>query len=452
VLIERLLDEPVVEVMPRLAVAIGLLEESEIDEYVAFRPEADPAEICRRREAGQVCFVVRHEGRIAHACWAAMRQARIDYLARDIHLAPDEVYVYDSFTAPAFRGQNLSPTRAVQMARHFREKGHRRLIAVIMPENKRAFRPAAKAGYCPLGVMGYIKLGPWRRDFCRVRPGARPPGQPLDGHGAGYWDNVACQMGTKPHYLDSFLGEMKRRAHLALIERWGGVPTAGWVLKTDLFEEAMGSDAFLSDLCGDNGRVVGIDVSPAIVARARRRDPRGQARYVAADVRHLPFASDAFALIVSPSTLDHFAEAADLGRSLRELARVMASGGRLIVTLDNRQNVFDPLLRLAIWLRRVPYYIGQSCTVGELTGELEAAGLTVQDTTAILHNPRLVATAAVALANRLRWSPLTALVRRALTAAQRLECTRWRYHSGCFVAALAARDVPPGGGNGWLAP
>jgi len=31
---------------------------------------------------------------------------------------------------------------------------------------------------------------------------------------------------------------MKRQAHLALIEQWGGLPAEGRVLKTDLFEKA----------------------------------------------------------------------------------------------------------------------------------------------------------------------------------------------------------------------
>jgi hypothetical protein len=107
--------------------------------------------------------------------------------------------------------------------------------------------------------------------------------------------------------------------------------------------------------------------------------------------------------------------------------------------LDNRQNLFDPLLRLAIRLGRVPYYIGRSYTIGELRDELEAAGFVVQETTAILHNPRLMALATVTLAKKLRWPPLRALVERALTVAQRLEKTRWRYYTGSFVAAKAVR-------------
>lgn len=429
VIVERSLDEPLPPVEARLPVTLGLLQESEVDEYVAFRPEAEPAEIRRRLQAGQLCFVARHEGRLVQIAWAAIGRARIDYLAREVALAPDQAYCYESFTAPDVRGQNIAAARSVFMQQVLRQADYRRLVAVIMPENKRAFRPAEKAGYRRVGMLRTFWLGPWRWHFGRFTTH-----QP-ESLGLAYWDGVARQLDADAHYLDAFLGELKRQVHLALLERWGGVSANGRLLKTDLFEEAMGPDAFLTNLAGRP--VVGMDLSPVIAGRARQRDTGCRACYVAADVRRLPFADGTFALIVSPSTLDHFADPADLGRSLRELARVLAPGGRLIVTLDNRQNIFDPLLRLAGRLRLVPYYLGTSYTVSELRAELAAAGLVVLETTAILHNPRLVATGAVAVVNRLGWPPLIRAVRRALLKAQRWEGRWWQYRTGSFVAALA---------------
>ena len=255
-------------------------------------------------------------------------------------------------------------------------------------------------------------------------------------HGSD-WDSAVFGLNPDAHYLDAFLGNLKRRTHLELIDRWGGVPASGRVLKTDLFEEAMGPDAFLPDLGKEEGTAIGMDISPAVAAKARARFPASCA--LAADVRRLPFVGDCFTLIVSPSTLDHFPEPGDLNRSLRELARVLEPGGRLIITLDNRQNIFDPLLRLANRLGLVPYYLGRSYTVRELRGELERAGLIVEETTAILHNPRLTAVGAIALARKLHWPWFTRLVQRTLIQAQRLEKTRLRYYTGSFVAARAVR-------------
>jgi hypothetical protein len=118
---------------------------------------------------------------------------------------------------------------------------------------------------------------------------------------------------------------------------------------------------------------------------------------------------------------------------------VLAPGGRLMITLDNRQNIFDPLLRLANRLGWLPFFVGHSLTIRELQTILEAMGLQVIDTTAILHNPRLVAVGAKRLVNQIGWRPLIAFVERGLIAAQKLENTRWRYRTGSFIAALAIK-------------
>jgi SAM-dependent methyltransferase len=266
-----------------------------------------------------------------------------------------------------------------------------------------------------------------------------PPGASPDSDSSAYWSDVLRSIERKPQCRDTFLGVLKRQMHLELILRWGGTPRHGYVLKTDLFEEAIGLDAFLTDLREDNNVVVGMDLSAAVVARAQGKDARGKGDYTSADVRRLPFADGSFALIISSSTLDHFIDPRDLGRSLRELVRVLQPGGRLIITLDNRQNIFDPLLRLAQKLGWTPYYLGKSYRIDELRAELEAVGLRVEETTAILHNPRLMAVVLATLVTKLGWSPLTGLVQRALLAAQRLERTRLCYYTGSFVAAKARR-------------
>lgn len=262
------------------------------------------------------------------------------------------------------------------------------------------------------------------------------------GYGPTYWNHVGEKAALGSHYLDPFLGAMKRQAHLSLVHRWCRKQSIGRILKTDLFEEAMGPDAILTELSNNGGVIVGMDVSTAIASQAQLQDAALRGCYVTADVRRLPFASGTFSLIVSTSTLDHFRDFSDLGRSLRELARVLEPGGKLIITLDNRQNLLDFLLRFIGRMGWLPYFLGRSYKVNELVAELQTAGLAVKDTTAILHNPRLMAVAAISVADKLRCQAVTTLVRRTLVAAQRLERTRWRYRTGSFVAAVAVRPLP----------
>ncbi len=251
------------------------------------------------------------------------------------------------------------------------------------------------------------------------------------------WDRSFQGLDTRGHYLDPFFADLKRTAYLALIDRWGGVPLRGRVLKTDLFEEAMGPDAFLLELGKSPGLLIGMDVSGEGVARAKDNDAERRARYLLCDARYLPFKEGSLDLIVSPSTLDHFADASDLGKSLREMRRVLSPNGRLIITLDNRQNISDPFLRLANRLGMVPFFLGRSYTMKELRRELDRAGLDVVETTALVHHPRLSAVAASSVTRRVGWPPLTRLVRSVFLSMQRMQDSRAQYFSGCFVAALA---------------
>ena len=257
-------------------------------------------------------------------------------------------------------------------------------------------------------------------------------------HNPLYWDEVAGTVEEEVYVPDRFLARIKREAYLELLARWGGDKQRGSVLKTDLFEEACGRGGLVGMLARRARRVAAFDLSPKMAA-AGRKAAEVHGGVATADARWLPFADGAFSLVVSPSTLDHFDDPDDLGRSLRELARVLEPGGRLIVSLDNRQNITDPLLRLVHRLGLVPFYLGRSYRIGELRRELELAGFEVAAETAIVHTPRLFSMAAVTVAGKLGWRWLRRLVRKTLLAGQRLEGTRWKYYTGSFVAALGVK-------------
>ncbi len=182
VLLERPLNEPIPEARADIAVEVSLLRHGEIDEYAAFHPGLDEAEIRGRIERGGKCFVSRHEGSIVNACWTAEGSVWIEYLGRSVQFAADEVYVYNNYTDPRFRGRNVSMVRAEAMLRHFRELGYRRMMAVVVPENKAAFRSPDKAGYRPIGVIGCIRIGPWRWELMGGRRAGR---RWRDGMGSG---------------------------------------------------------------------------------------------------------------------------------------------------------------------------------------------------------------------------------------------------------------------------
>lgn len=234
-----------------------------------------------------------------------------------------------------------------------------------------------------------------------------------------YWDAVAGQSDALP---DGWRRHA-RAAHLQLLARWIGEPTGRW-LKTDLFEERQSSRALLGSLASADW--IGIDLAPETVRTSGIRPA------AASDVRRLPFAPGAFDGVLSTSTLDHFAERASIDVALRELRRVIAPAGRLVLTLDNPQN---PLVRVRNALPRtvaqrtglVPFAVGATYGLDDGAAALGRAGFTVLDTATVLHAPHVVGTR---LARSRQWE------RRALPWFDRAGGTRLGRYSGHFVAFL----------------
>jgi ubiquinone/menaquinone biosynthesis C-methylase UbiE len=224
-----------------------------------------------------------------------------------------------------------------------------------------------------------------------------------------------------------------------LCRRWWPERQVTSVLKTDLFDEAFG-EGLVSFLMERSPRVAAIDRTIDVVTEARLQT-RG-ATTTAADVRRLPFRSSAFDLVISNSTLDHFQDPADIAASLTELRRVIASGGSLILTLDNLANPVVALrnrLPFAVVhaLGLVPYYVGVSLDPDAGVQALEAAGFRVMKVDAIMHCPRALAVMSAALCDRFGGPALRRACLGALSACEGL--ARWpaKYRTGYFTAFLA---------------
>jgi len=228
----------------------------------------------------------------------------------------------------------------------------------------------------------------------------------------------------------------------AIIDRWAQDAPAGPALKTDLFEEATGQYTLLPALGTYSNTVIGMDWAQAVVHAAKQDHPASLANAVVCDARALPFAAATFALVLSNSTLDHFAGEEGIFRSLAELSRILRPGGILIVVLDNPANFFVWLRnRLPFrWLHRagvVPYYMGTTLSADRAGAALPDAGLVVTGQTAIVHAPRLPAIWLARLVAPHR--KLSALLRRTLALCE--QAGRWpsRNYTGYYIALRAKR-------------
>jgi len=97
-----------------------------------------------------------------------------------------------------------------------------------------------------------------------------------------------------------------------------------------ILDAACGDGVFQAYLSSRHS-YIGLDFSARPLFRAQRYH---SARYYRADLNHIPFPSATFDVVVSLQTLQYLARPEF---ALAELARVLKAGGRLLLTVPNRQ-------------------------------------------------------------------------------------------------------------------
>jgi hypothetical protein len=139
------------------------LSDTDLDDYAKLHGASGDAS--ERFADGERCFGIWSDGRLISTRWLATGTARLGYLGREVALATGDVYIYETYTERGHRGLGISGIAGAVVPDALAAEGARRLVGVLEPENTTGIRANEKAGYRIVGRIGYVKIGPWRRDF-----------------------------------------------------------------------------------------------------------------------------------------------------------------------------------------------------------------------------------------------------------------------------------------------
>lgn len=140
----------------------------------------------------------------------------------------------------------------------------------------------------------------------------------------------------KPDHYDDFAENYDAENGASLLnayyERPAMLELAGEVRGRRVLDAGCGSGPLTAELLARGAEVTGLDGSPAMIELARQRLGDGVPLHVGDLATPLPFADDAFDLVTASLVL-HYLE--DWSAPLAELRRVLAPGGRLLVSVNH---------------------------------------------------------------------------------------------------------------------
>lgn len=171
IVIEQPLHPPPAVPPARVPIEVGLLRPDDTHEYVGLRPWRAGAELHRRIDAGHRYFVARVDGRVVAGRWVAVGEAHMEETGFTFPLADDEVYVYDAFTAHAFRRRGISRALLGAVLQQMSQEGWRRALNAHLPEDAAGRALIGGLGE-PIAIVHGWRLGPWRGALARRLDGS----------------------------------------------------------------------------------------------------------------------------------------------------------------------------------------------------------------------------------------------------------------------------------------
>lgn len=146
------------------AIDIVELTANNFDNCISCKPGVTAEIYSKRMKAGSRCYGVRMNNQIVTMSWVATDHVWIDFIRREMILNKAEIYIYDSYTQPEYRGRHLQGIMLKQVLAQYRKAGYRQIGVIIAPENRSNIKSRTRSGFKRKHWIFAIKIGRFHCD------------------------------------------------------------------------------------------------------------------------------------------------------------------------------------------------------------------------------------------------------------------------------------------------
>ena len=163
-------EAPVAIAQSSEAFHFAFLTAEDLVDLIRLQPRADPQQSIARFRDGNLCYGVWDRSRLIARMWCDLDE--FNYPPNYRRLTADEVYLYDAFTDPDYRGQDLAPLMRATGYSALREMGRNKFCRYTDFFNTASRRFKAKLGARNEALRMHIELfGKWSKTYTLRRYG-----------------------------------------------------------------------------------------------------------------------------------------------------------------------------------------------------------------------------------------------------------------------------------------
>jgi ribosomal protein S18 acetylase RimI-like enzyme len=152
------LDEPILEVVPKIKVQIKLATINDIDKFTSLFDENKCARLKQRFTHGRICFVALDGSKLVGQLWVSLDDEYETEGRIRVKVINNEGYLFDVYVIPEYRNNRLGKYLTFTALKYLRDQGYEKAAGLVTDNNIYSLRAFVSQGLVPKKTVFDFKL------------------------------------------------------------------------------------------------------------------------------------------------------------------------------------------------------------------------------------------------------------------------------------------------------